>query len=116
MQNEICRRNKTNLEGVITLLELKQAHLLTRVFDFNEEMNKVKDQLLSAWEHCKGNLAKLKIKPVEQMYIYTNTEEALDYIDDCSKFYFPAAYMVMMTVYWTCYLYIIQDKLEMDTF
>ena len=87
-----------------------------KVFDFKEEMDKLKDQLLSAWESLKSALSKLKIKPVEQMYIYTNTEEALDYIDDCSKFYFPAAYLFMMVVYWTSYLYIIQDKLEMDSF
>ena len=113
--NEIMQRRKS-IETMDASTTTDDFYKRARVFDLNEEMNKVKDQLLSAWEHCKGNLAKLKIKPVEQMYIYTNTEEALDYIDDCSKFYFPAAYMVMMTVYWTCYLYIIQDKLEMDTF
>ncbi len=55
-------------------------------------------------------------RSVTQMYIYTNTEEALDYIDDCAKFYFPMAFITMMLIYWTSYLYIIEDKLEMDTF
>ena len=29
------------------------------------------------------------MKPLSQQYIYTNTEEALDYMDDCAKFIFP---------------------------
>ena len=56
------------------------------------------------------------MKPLSQQYIYTNTEEALDYMDDCAKFIFPMVFVFMMLIYWTCYLYIIEDKLEMDTF
>ena len=56
------------------------------------------------------------MKPLSQQYIYTNTEEALDYMDDCAKFIFPMVFVSMMLIYWTCYLYIIEDKLEMDTF
>ena len=113
--NEIMQRKKS-IETMDASTTTDDFYRRAKVFDFKEEMDKLKDQLLSAWESLKSALSKLKIKPVEQMYIYTNTEEALDYIDDCSKFYFPAAYLFMMVVYWTSYLYIIQDKLEMDSF
>ena len=58
----------------------------------------------------------MKMKPLTQLYIYTNTEEALDYVDDCAKFGFPMFFVFMMFIYWTSYLYIIEDRLEMDTF
>ena len=58
----------------------------------------------------------MKMKPLSQQYIYTNTEEALDYMDDCAKLGFPMFFVFMMLIYWTSYLYIIEDKLEMDTF
>ena len=53
----------------------------------------------------------IKIKPFTEMYVYTNTEEALDMIDEESKKYFPMVFAVMMVVYWTTYLYVLEDKI-----
>ena len=85
-------------------------------FDLKEELDNLKIFMISVLKMMTTRPSWLKIKPVPEMYIYKNTEEALDYIDDCSKFYFPLGFLIMMILYWTCYLFIIQDKLEMDTF
>ena len=85
-------------------------------FDFDEQLSKAKDFINSTIQIITTRPKWLRTKPVPKMYIYTNTEEALDYIDDCSKFYFPFGFLFMMLCYWTSYLYLIQDKLEMDTF
>ncbi len=69
-----------------------------------------------SWRSLSSWAAKLKIKPVEEMYIFTNTEEALDYIDERSRIAFPGFFIFMMFCYWTSYLYIIEDKLISDTF
>lgn len=86
-------------------------------FNVNEELARFKLLAVTAWKFVKTKPRKwLEGKPLNQRYIYTNTEEALDYIDDYAKFCFPMGFMFMMLIYWTCYLYVIQDKLEMDTF
>ena len=113
--NDIQQRRKS-VETMDASTTTDDFYRRQAAFDLKVELAKVKDQILVGWEVVKTQMFKLKIKPVEKMYIYTNTEEALDYIDDCSKFYFPAAFLFMMAVYWTSYLYIIQDKLEMDSF
>ena len=85
-------------------------------FNLNEHLRKAKS-LVNTWMKFLTTRPKwLKLKPVPKMYIYTNTEDALDYIDDCAKLYFPVGFLSMMFLYWTSYLYLIQDKLEMDTF
>ena len=45
------------------------------------------------------------------MYIYTHTDEALDLIDEESKKYFPLVFLSMMIVYWTTYLYVMEDEI-----
>ena len=50
-----------------------------------------------------------QIRPVPQMLIYMDTEEALEVIDANSRKYFPATFMLLMLVYWTTYLYIMPD-------
>ena len=85
-------------------------------FDCQEQLDQTKIMLNSWFQILTTRPKWMKIKPVPKMYIYTNTEEALDYIDDCSKVYFPLAFLLLMLVYWTSYLFVIQDKLEMDTF
>lgn len=86
-------------------------------FNVIEEMARLKHLAITTWTFLKEKPRQLlEGKPLKQRYIYTNTEEALDYIDDYAKFCFPLGFMLMMLIYWTSYLYIIQDKLEMDTF
>ena len=49
------------------------------------------------------------MRPIPQMLIYRDTEEALEMIDASSRRYFPATFMLLMLVYWTTYLYIMPD-------
>lgn len=51
------------------------------------------------------------VKPVHQMYIYNETEDALETIDSISRKYFPTAFLLMMVIYWTTYLYIMPDEI-----
>ena len=51
------------------------------------------------------------IKPVTEMYVYKNTDEALDRIDEESKKYFPLVFAFMMGIYWTTYLYLLEDEI-----
>ena len=53
---------------------------------------------------------KLRMKPVPEMYIYSNTDDACEYIDSKSRIYFPSAFIFVMSVYWVHYLYIYQDE------
>jgi len=55
-----------------------------------------------------------QMKPIQEMYVYTNTEEALDMIDDGSKKYFPIFFFFMMSIYWTVYLFLIEDEIPME--
>ena len=55
--------------------------------------------------------AYFNIKPVTEMYVYKNTEEVLDKIDEESKKYFPLVFGCMMAVYWTTYLYLLEDEI-----
>ena len=54
------------------------------------------------------------VKPVTEMYVYKNTEEVLDRIDEESKKYFPLVFGCMMAVYWTTYLYLLEDEILQD--
>ena len=84
--------------------------------DLDEAMDKLRNVLFEGWQMLKNKPKWLRIKSFEEMYIYKNTEEALDYLDDCAKFMFPMGFLLMMLIYWISYLYIIEDKLEMDSF
>ena len=65
-------------------------------------------------ESCQTGLTqkmnKMKLKPVPQMYIYSNTDEACEYIDKRSRVFFPSAFIFMMSIYWVHYLYVYQDE------
>ena len=65
-------------------------------------------------ESCQTGLtqkmSKMKLKPVPQMYIYSNTDEACEYIDKRSRVFFPSAFIFMMSIYWVHYLYVYQDE------
>ena len=62
--------------------------------------------------NCKAFFwSQLNLKPVNEMYIYTHTDEALDLIDEESKKYFPLVFLSMMIVYWTTYLYVMEDEI-----
>lgn len=52
----------------------------------------------------------LTMKPIHQMMIYHSTEEALEWIDAKSRIFFPTVFMLLMLVYWSTYLYIMDDK------
>ena len=74
---------------------------------------KLPDDMKQHVENCYTGLSskieKLKLKPVPQMYIYSNTDEACEYIDKRSRVFFPSAFIFMMSVYWIHYLYVYQD-------
>ena len=75
---------------------------------------KLPDDLKQHLENCYTGLyqqiEKMKLKPVPQMYIYSNTDEACEYIDKRSRVFFPSAFIFMMSVYWIHYLYVYQDE------
>ncbi|TRY74627.1 hypothetical protein TCAL_06418 [Tigriopus californicus] len=52
----------------------------------------------------------LTMKPIHQMMIYHSTEEALEWIDAKSRIFFPTVFGFLMLVYWSTYLYIMDDK------
>lgn len=57
---------------------------------------------------------KFRFKPFKESYFYTNTEEALDMIDEESKKYFPMVFFSMMVVYWTVYLFFLVDEIPAE--
>ena len=87
-----------------------------KCFDIKEEWSKIRLFASSAYQYLTTRPKWMRMKPVEEMELYKNTEDALDDIDEYSRSYFPMIFMCMMCVYWTSYLYLIDDKLEMDTF
>ena len=80
---------------------------------FDNIYNKIPEPYRLKFDNCSNGLSqqmqKLRLKPVPEMYIYSNTEEACDYIDRRARIYFPAAFIFMMSVYWTTYLYMYED-------
>ena len=81
---------------------------------FTTLYNKLPEDYKNGFETCCNGfcnqLKKLKLKPVPEMYIYSNTDEACEYIDEKSRKYFPSAFIFMMSVYWIHYLYVYQDE------
>ena len=87
----------------------------------NQQKNKFAkdDEDEKLFSHCLRNLGKcadylksyFNVKPVTEMYVYKNTEEVLDRIDEESKKYFPLVFGCMMVVYWTTYLYLLEDEI-----
>ena len=62
---------------------------------------------------CNGalqKLRKLRLKPIPEMYIYSNTDDACEYIDAKARICFPSAFIFIMSAYWIHYLYIYQDE------
>jgi hypothetical protein len=85
-----------------------------------EEEIKVKEEvqfsIIDYCSHIPGNCTSylktyFNIKPVTEMYVYKNTDEALDRIDEESKKYFPLVFACMMAIYWTTYLYLLEDEI-----
>ena len=78
----------------------------------------------------------LTVRPVTQMLIYRDTEEALELIDSYSRVYFPGVFGFIMVrlnsipnctrglatkvtvsfqlIYWPLYLYILEDESPLD--
>ena len=76
------------------------------------------------------------VRPVTQMLIYKDTEEALELIDSYSRIYFPGVFGFIMVrllaftsygigdvvamkvdlqlIYWSLYLYILEDESPLD--
>ncbi len=52
------------------------------------------------------------IGPVPEMFIYKDTEEACELIDSYSRSLFPLAFLFLMVIYWTTYLYLMEDILH----
>ena len=81
---------------------------------FSSLYEKLPDELKQHLENCctglQQSFEKMKLKPVPQMYIYNNTDEACEYIDKRSRVFFPSAFIFMMSVYWIHYLYVYQDE------
>ena len=76
--------------------------------------NKLPEDYKDGFESCCNGLCnqlkKLKLKPVPEMYIYSHTDEACEYIDAKSRKYFPSAFIFVMSVYGIHYLYVYQDE------
>jgi uncharacterized membrane protein len=85
-------------------------------FDWHEKAAKCQSCFIHVFQLLTTRPNWLRFKPVVEMYMYKNTEECLDDIDDYCKMYFPLGFLVMMAIYWTLYLYIIEDVLVMDSF
>ena len=78
------------------------AEHFKKINGFAFVLNRVKTFSCRGW---------FKIKPVPEMYIYTNTEDALDSIDEYARKCFPACFLFMMLLYWTSYLYLFEDEI-----
>ena len=81
---------------------------------FDNLYKKLPERYKLSFENCCNGLSlqmhKLRLKPVPEMYIYSNTDDACEYIDRCSRIYFPSTFMFIMLIYWTTYLYIYEDE------
>merc|ERR1719225_2034608 len=53
------------------------------------DWSKIRSFFNTILQYFKSKPNWMKMKPINQLYIYTNTDEALDYIDDCAKYTFP---------------------------
>ena len=80
---------------------------------FNSIYSKLPEKYQISLENCRNNVSqqvgRLRLKPVPEMYIYSNTEEACEYIDKKARICFPTAFICIMSAYWIHYLYIYQD-------
>ena len=55
-------------------------------------------------------ISKLTPRPIPDLSIYKDTDDALETIDAYSRLYFPVTFSFVMLVYWTAYLYIMPDE------
>jgi len=111
--NEAKNKKKLEEEAVP---EKNEDEVLAEVINENESEKGKGTNLISKCCQIPGNCkayfkSLFKMKPITEMYVYTNTEEALDMIDEESKKYFPMVFAVMMAIYWTTYLYLLEDEI-----
>ncbi len=76
-------------------------------------MLETEDHLRDFWLffiRAANGLARRFGRPVPELLIYRDTEEALEIIDASSRRYFPLSFGIIMLVYWAAYLWVLQDE------
>jgi len=78
---------------------------------FIRRWDKAMEVMVTATTHV---ISFFTVRPVTQMLIYKDTEEALELIDSYSRIYFPGVFGFIMLIYWSLYLYILEDESPLD--